>query len=277
MATSDKKTVNHKSQQRTANAKPRKATRKRLVPEVTSPIVATVTPVPITPPAKKAPAGDEGLPTFVASSSSSPQVSTTAASASQPSSATASPPVVGAAPNVTMPTVPPGFTPNKIKSTGLTRITAIVFAALQEALLDFAKSAALTAALGPSAPDPSATAARVEVAMGWRALRDASDLWASYVSSQDAYAWSKAVPSLDETVSRFDKAVALDPTLSDTFPGMSALAQAMNAPQKAAGASRKRKLAKARTVAKAKAAPAASVDATEAPTGTAAPKVSIST
>jgi hypothetical protein len=211
-------------------------------PEVAAPAVAPTTPV-----------------------ATSPQPAT-------PTAATSTVDFADGPPTVTLPSVATGFTAPSLRAFMAYRLTSLEALAMPSVVKDLGNADALETSLGPTAPGASAILAKVTVGMQWRALRDEVDAFETYVKVADAMAWKSAVTALDKLEPFFAAAVAANPELAATFPGLTAYFSARSGSAKQGVATKKKK---AKTVAQKAAASAASAAVPVAPAP--APKVTITT
>jgi len=217
-------------------------------------------PTRASPPAGSTPSVPE-IPTATTTPTASP------AAAGLGSAAATLPSTVAAPPDVTIPAVPAGFVaPSGRVFMGHYASEAQVIAA-PAALADLRKFASYTATLGASAPEESAVADPLSVAIEWRQTRDESDAWATYSKVQDAIAWRAALAALDKLKPAFLIAVAQNPALATQYAGLAQLFNAGKVAAKQAAATKKRaakaeaKAGKAAIAAQAAAAAAAAATA----------------
>ena len=95
--------------------------------------------------------------------------------------------------------------------------------------------------LGASAP-PIATILQssVGLALRWRASRDLAEPWATYVKTEDAYAWQAAKPALDDLKALFLIAVSKNASLAVKYPALAAYCNAAKHTAEQALATRKK-------------------------------------
>jgi hypothetical protein len=237
MAAAKKKKINPNPQPKSEVVTPQKASRKRLAPEVASPVTAKTTPV---------------VTTAATSTSTNPVSGFGAASAPTSAAATAATPpsaepavvdVTKGPPDVTMPTVPQGAHVVSLRTLGSAPLTTSELDALPLVVQDLGHFVDYAALLGTAAPDPSVIQAEVTVGLEWRAMRDASDAWAAYVRTSDGQAWIPALASLEQLRPFFLGAVAQKPSLAHTYPGLWAYYNARKPSAKKAALTKKKKAA----------------------------------
>jgi len=189
-----------------------------------------------------------------ATSSSAPVVSkasrtsTDAPSQTNVSSTPASNATTSALPNevapppvVATPTPPLGFiAPTMSRYRGYHPKTLQLIAAAG-AISDLGKFTDYLTVFGTSAPAASAVATALETGLAWRALRDSSESWNTYVKALDAMAWQAALLLLDELKPLFLIAVAKNAALSSAYPGLARIFDATVTLAKASAATKKKK------------------------------------
>lgn len=126
--------------------------------------------------------------------------------------------------------------------------------------------------LGTSAPPVAAVTAAINVALQWRAMRDSTETWDTYVRAEDAMAWQAAMTYLGDIKPLFLIAVSKNPSLVMTYPW---LAQMFDAPKVSARQAKvtRKKNAKAAAASAAAAAKTTAEAASAAPVAAAAPTV----
>ncbi len=122
---------------------------------------------------------------------------------------------------MTVPSVPAGFVLPDMDAFRGSYPNKNELVAAPLALTDLGNFTSYPTVLGSSAPAEPAVAGKLSVAISWRAVRNESQAWLAYVNAQDAIAWKAALSSLDEVKPLFLIAVAKNPELAGTFPGLS--------------------------------------------------------
>lgn len=179
----------------------------------------------------------------------------TAAVTSEAAPLPALPRIFGQPPSATCPSPPAGFiAPNSRHYRGFHPTTSELRAA-SLAIADLGRLGNLTALLGPAAPSSTAVAAALDLALKWRAAREASSAWDAYVRAQDGMAWKDALTLVDQLKPLFHIAAARSRDVANRYPGIAELCDAANLVAKRSLATRQKR-------AKEKAAEAAQAEAT---------------
>jgi hypothetical protein len=200
-----------------------------------------------------------------------PLVATTETSATIPAASSlttpALPSVVRAPPVVTIPAVPDDYAPLDMRAFMGHYPNKSQVAAVVAAITDLGNFVDASSVLGSSAPATSTVASAATVANKWRAVRTSTAAWDAYVKAQDAMAWKLAMALFDEMKSPFLLAVAKNPALTSTYPGLAAFFNATEVRAKMASTTKKKNAkaaAEAAAAATASAAAAAKAEATNA-------------
>ncbi len=159
---------------------------------------------------------------------------------------------------VTVPTVPAGCVLPDMDDFRGSHPTKNEIIAAPLALRDLGNFTDYETVLGSLAPAEPGLAGKLSVAISWRSLRNESQAWLAYVNAQDAIAWKVTLEALDELKPIFLIAVAKNPELAGTYPGLSQMFNASKVvAAKALATKKKAAQAEAKAAKKAAAAQAA--------------------
>jgi len=143
-------------------------------------------------------------------------------------------------PAVTIPAVPLGYVVANRHAVLGYYPNATELAAAPQVVTDLGNFADYLTVLGTSAPEAPALAGSVTVGIEWRNLRNACEVFTSYVKAQDAIAWKAALVGLDELKPLFQIAATKNPTLATKYPGLAAMFDASKVIARNAAATRKK-------------------------------------
>lgn len=247
----------------------------------TSALVATATPA-VASPAPAAPAAPTATapstPTPAGAASGSASATTPAAPTPTPTPSPATPStgagsgitLVGAPPDVDVPSVPDGFVPvNPADLKGYHPMQSEL-AVVPDAVTELQNFASYTQVFGMTAPDQNMLGQLLTIAWQWTSLLSSSTNWLTYVKSEEGLAWKDALVELEALKAPFQLAVTRTPTLMSQYPSLARLLGAQKVVAKRAASTR----AKQKKL-DAKAVPAPATTAASGTTG--APAASAST
>lgn len=138
-------------------------------------------------------------------------------------------------------TPPPDFIPMDLRTFRGPKPLKTEQAALLDCLVELARFEDFDQVFGRTAP-PAADVAQVfGAASAWTRQRQASDIWARYLATQEGVAWRAARRVLRNIKDSFRLAVEREPGLQLRFPAIAALVDAKAAVARRASATRKRK------------------------------------
>ena len=185
---------------------------------------------------------------------------------------TVAPVAVNPPPVVTIPTPPANFIAPEMTQFRGCHPSKNELASAGQAITDLGRFADYSTVLGASAPPVSSVVSALSTGLGWRALRDPTETWDTYVRAQDAMAWKAAITLLDDVKALFLIAVSKSSSLATKYPG---LAQMFDAPKASArkATSTKKRNAKAAVASAQAAAKTAAEAAPAVPVAAASPTV----
>ena len=237
---------------------------------------ASTAPAPADPPSGStdtgaAPTTASTTPTTASGTTASPSP---APAAVTPSTSTTEPipslsVVIGAPPDVTVPSVPDGFVAiNSADLKGYSPMQSEI-AVVSDAVLELQGFANYALVFGMTAPDQGLLVKLLQIAAEWTAMLTASTDWLTYVKSGSGIAWKDALVQMEALKAPFQLAVNRTPTLMSQYPSLNRLLGAQTVVAKRAASSRA-KNAKADAATKA-AATTSAATATPAVTASATP------
>ena len=109
------------------------------------------------------------------------------------------------------------------------------------AIADLGRLGDSSTLLGPAAPSSTAVAAALDLALQWRAAREASAAWDEYVRAQDGMAWKDALTLVDQLKPLFRIAAARSTNVARDYPGIAELCDAANVVAKRSLATRQKR------------------------------------
>jgi len=206
-------------------------------------------------PSGESPNADAPPPTPDASTGAAPATTTAPAVAAG----------IAMPPDVTIPEPPANFVAPKLTEFRGYHPTQNQVSKGPQAIVDLGHFVDYETVLGTSAPPIHALVEALQAALAWRALRDPTEAWDTYVRAQDGSAWMAALTLLDQMKPLFLIAVARNPALGGQYPGLAAIFGAAKRSAKLGQTTRKNnaKAKAAAVAASARAAATATSTATE--------------
>ena len=149
--------------------------------------------------------------------------------------------IVKPPPDVTIPSVPPGFVPSNTKDYRGFRPKSSELAVVPDVVLELQRFDDYDSVFGRTAPPVSDVSQALEASAQWTAqLADSSD-WIGYVKSQEGMTWKDTLVLVDKLKAPFELAGAHDPTLLSRYPALARLLGAAKVIAKRGAATKTRK------------------------------------
>ncbi len=141
---------------------------------------------------------------------------------------------------MTIPSVPAGFLQPRMRGFLGCYPNKNELIAAPLALIDLGNFADYESVLGSSAPACSAVSGSIQVGLSWRKVRDETQAFLGYASTQDAIAWKAATGFMEKLRPLFLIAVTENPALAVKYPGLAQLFDAGKVAARLAAATRKK-------------------------------------
>jgi hypothetical protein len=170
---------------------------------------------------------------------------------------------VDAPPSTRCPSPPAGFVLLNSRTYRGYHPTAGELAAASTASYDLKMNPDLAAMLGPTVPSAALIAGALDLALQWRAAREASEAWDEYVRQQDGLAWMQALKLVEQVKPLLRIALAQRPALAGKYRGLAEMCEVADSVASKSLATR-RKRAKVKEAEAAQAATAAAIEAATA-------------